>query len=211
MNIDFPSGIVSSFTMENIPFSSLFEKERSICKSYESQRLSDFLRGRYCAHRCLASFQISSPVLKDDVGAPIWPEGFSGSISHTHGLAGAILSRKNTFLSVGLDIEKIGRIDTEIWPLLFTESEISLLHKLNSEKQQEVSTLMFSMKEAYYKMQYQLTKSGMEYDDLEVNPGESKIHFNIRNQKLKRLNQEKLIVNHVIQSSHIISIVLFKE
>lgn len=99
---------------------------------------------------------------------PIWPEGVVGSISHCDTLAGAIVAKKSDHISLGLDIEEIGRVTPNLWDLVFTENEKNYLSQLSDEDKRVQSTAIFSIKEAFYKFQHPLTKTFLDFLDVEV-------------------------------------------
>ena len=101
--------------------------------------------------------QLSLPKLPD--GQVCWPEGVVGSISHAPGLAGAIVGWKKDFESLGLDIEKKDRVQEETWNRLFTENEQKYLLQFPLGGQSEKATEIFSLKEAFYKFQWPITKT----------------------------------------------------
>ncbi|UXP34081.1 4'-phosphopantetheinyl transferase superfamily protein [Reichenbachiella agarivorans] len=160
--------VISFFTNEDVGTEILHTEEQKVAIHYESKRLLDFCRGRYCAHQCLKQVGMTSPILKETSGAPKWPIGMTGSISHSQHLAGAILASHQIYQTIGLDIETIGRVQPDLWDLFFTSDEIKLLSSANNAESEFLSTLFFSMKETFYKMQYQLTKSFIDFHDCEV-------------------------------------------
>ncbi|WP_258101107.1 4'-phosphopantetheinyl transferase family protein [Marinoscillum pacificum] len=168
ISLQLPEGVVSHFTSAEIRGSELYDEEVALCNQYEANRQLDFNRGRYCAHQCLNYFGKRQAILRDKDGVPLWPSDIRGSISHTFGLAGAVVALTNEIDAVGLDIERVGRIDRDLWKVLFTEKEIDFLNNRSFDDQRQLSTLMFSAKEAFFKMQYPLTRKGMEFEDLEI-------------------------------------------
>jgi 4'-phosphopantetheinyl transferase EntD len=100
-------------------------------------------------------------------GQVSWPEGVVGSISHSKGLAGAIVGWKKDFQSLGIDIELRNRVQPEIWNRLFTEFEQEYLLQLPVEIQSEKATEIFSLKEAFYKFQWPITKIFLGMRDVE--------------------------------------------
>lgn len=144
----------------------LYPEELAICADFERQRALDFRRGRFCARQCLQAFHQQAAILKHPDGSPVWPTGFTGSISHSRHLAGALVTSISNYRSIGLDIEQIGRIGRDLWPVLFTKNEIRLLTQFRDPA--FYSTLFFSLKEAFFKLQYPLTGMGMEFDELEI-------------------------------------------
>ena len=47
------------------------------------------------------------PIKRNDQGAPIWPEGVIGSITHTESFIGAVVESSHKLRGVGIDTEKI--------------------------------------------------------------------------------------------------------
>jgi 4'-phosphopantetheinyl transferase EntD len=136
---------------------------------FSPKRLTDFSTGRYCAMKALEQLGIKDAIIPIGIDRePIWPDGIVGSISHCDSLAGAIVAKKSEHISLGLDIEEIGRVTSDLWDLVFTEKEKSYLISFTGRKLEEQSTLIFSVKEAFYKFQHPLTKTFLDFLDVEV-------------------------------------------
>ncbi|MGL1887998.1 MAG: 4'-phosphopantetheinyl transferase superfamily protein [Reichenbachiella sp.] len=168
INIPLPEGIHAYFYTEPCSSEILFETEKNITTEFETKRLKEFCQGRFCAHQCLNHFSNSAPILKDEYGAPVWPKGLTGSISHTDKMAGAMVAKKDRFRALGLDIELIGRVQPDLWDMLFTPNEIKVFDKTPDHKKNYMSTMFFSMKEAFYKMQFQLSHTFLDFHDCEI-------------------------------------------
>jgi len=84
-------------------------------------------------------------------GAPHWPEGIVGSITHTSGYAAALVAEAARFSGVGLDAERLGGVTANLWPRLFDADECDALERLEEGNRKLVATLFFSAKEASYK------------------------------------------------------------
>ena len=155
---------------------------------FSLKRLSDFSTGRYCAIKALEQLGIQDAIIPiGEDRAPIWPEGIVGSISHCDSLTGAIVAKSSDHISLGLDIEEIGRVTSDLWDLVFTENEKNYLFRLSDEDILVQSTAIFSIKEAFYKFQHPLTKTFLDFLDVEVvMPG---------------LNQVKVLVETIEPSS----------
>ena len=155
---------------------------------FSLKRLSDFSTGRYCAIKALEQLGIQDAIIPiGEDRAPIWPEGIVGSISHCDSLTGAIVAKSSDHISLGLDIEEIGRVTPDLWDLVFTENEKNYLFRLSDEDILVQSTAIFSIKEAFYKFQHPLTKTFLDFLDVEVvMPG---------------LNQVKVLVETIEPSS----------
>ena len=155
---------------------------------FSQKRLSDFSTGRYCAIKALEQLGIKDAIIPiGEDREPIWPEGIVGSISHCDSLTGAIVAKSSDHISLGIDIEEIGRVTPDLWDLVFTENEKNYLFRLSDEDILVQSTAIFSIKEAFYKFQHPLTKTFLDFLDVEVvMPG---------------LNQVKVLVETIEPSS----------
>ena len=136
---------------------------------FSPKRLTDLATGRYCAIKALEQLGIQNATIPIGADrAPIWPEGIVGSISHCDKLVGAIIAKKTDHISLGLDIEEVGRVTPDLWDLVFTENEKVYLCSLTGRKLEEHSTAIFSIKEAFYKFQHPITKIFLDFLDVEV-------------------------------------------
>lgn len=136
---------------------------------FSPKRLGEFARGRYCAIKALEQLGITNAIIPiGENRAPIWPEGIVGSISHCDSLTGAIVAKKSECISLGLDIEEIGKVTPDLWDLVFTENEKLYLFGLSEKEKIVNSTAIFSIKEAFYKFQFPLTNFFLDFLDVEV-------------------------------------------
>ena len=136
---------------------------------FSPKRLVDFSTGRYCALKALEQLGIQDATIPIGADrAPIWPDGIVGSISHCDSLTGAIVAKTSDHISLGLDIEEIGNVTPDLWDLVFTENEKKYLSGLTEKEILVQSTLIFSIKEAFYKYQHPLTKTFLDFLDVEV-------------------------------------------
>jgi 4'-phosphopantetheinyl transferase EntD len=159
----------SFFTREKKNDSVLFENELILSRKFSEKRNIDFSTGRYCARKALDQLNLDSVEILIGVNRePLWPEGIVGSISHCDSLIGAIVAKIENYTSIGLDIEEIGKIEKSLWSLLFTKSEISFLSGLSVKDCGLFSTVFFSMKESFYKLQYPLTNMFLDFKDVEI-------------------------------------------
>ena len=110
-------------------------------------RRAEFLAGRLCA--TLALRAAGSPGEVGRAGrAPVWPAGFSGSISHCGELAVAVV-RQGGGLGVDMEREFPAETAAEVAPLLLTPRDRARRPPDWSEPR--FATLLFSAKEALFK------------------------------------------------------------
>ena len=144
--------------LSNYDFNSRYNQQ------FSEKRLTDFSTGRFCAKKALEQlgfYDVIIPIGEDR--EPIWPHGIVGSISHCDSLTGAIVAKSLDHISLGLDIEEIGRVTPDLWDLVFTENEKNYLFRLSDEDILVQSTAIFSIKEAFYKFQHPLTKTFLDF------------------------------------------------
>ncbi len=70
-----------------------------------AKRRSEYQCGRLAAQTLLHEKQIYAQVTQSTDGAPIWPGGWLGSISHTDHCAIAVIAPQNKRCILGIDIE----------------------------------------------------------------------------------------------------------
>lgn len=138
------------------------------------KRKAEYLAGRYCARAALAMHD-NSPAADLGIGAnrePLWPPGFVGSITHTHGFASAIVARQAQIRAVGLDSEtwieehKLASVSPQI--LTPRDSQYGQMHLFNSPSQ--YLTLVFSAKESLFKCLFPLVNRFFDFQAATISP-----------------------------------------
>jgi len=148
----------SQFHLEHLPLSKSIMQMMTPWlenhqEKYSEKRKIQFLGGRYCALIALEKINYhltALPILESR--APAWPQGICGSISHNNEFAIALVS--DQCRSVGVDVENLMSNERfeNIKKIIATENEIKVIEKNICVGQ----TLIFSAKEALYKMIYPL-------------------------------------------------------
>ncbi|HEY8091015.1 MAG TPA: 4'-phosphopantetheinyl transferase superfamily protein [Polyangiaceae bacterium] len=139
-------------------------------RTVSARRRLDFLAGRYCALRALelASLAIGPASLPvGDGGAPAWPAGAVGSITHAEGFASAAVASACDVAGVGIDCEPILASSevAEVRALLVEPGELEQA-VLAGRGEEEALTLIFSAKESLYKCLY--PRVGRFFDQLDA-------------------------------------------
>ncbi len=130
----------------------LVPEEEVLVANAAPKRRRDFALGRFCAHQALTALgRGEAPIGKRGNGAPHWPEGVVGSITHTSGYAAALAADASRFSGAGLDAERVGAVSPDIWPRVFGSGERDYLERLDDEDRERAATLFFCAKEACYK------------------------------------------------------------
>jgi enterobactin synthetase component D len=127
------------------------------------------LAGRECA--ALALRRAGSPACAVGTcrGAPLWPLGFVGSISHSDDLVAAAVSPSPLRMGIGIDLERDVRDDTslDIAQYCLGPQERLLLGRTPMTHAQ-AHTCAFSLKESLFKCLNPLTDTFFDYLEAEI-------------------------------------------
>lgn len=133
----------------------LYTEEKALVTKQGFSRLTDFCKGRYCAHQALEKIGYHAfPILRDEYGAPIWPEGITGSISHSGDAAAAVVVRKTNIQGIGLDLQKRGIFPSAVLSVLFHDDEVASFLNIPSDLADLYAYAIFSAKESAIKCFY---------------------------------------------------------
>jgi len=144
-------------------------EEAALVANAGEKRRRDFTLGRVCAHAALTQLGGDENVIgRGKSGAPRWPDGFCGSITHTAGYAAAMVARRADFPGLGVDAERVGGVTQKLWPRLFDGEETALLTALSPQLQLRVATILFSAKEACFKAWSPLGAAPQSFQDIHV-------------------------------------------
>jgi 4'-phosphopantetheinyl transferase EntD len=128
------------------------------------KRKREFVSGRACARAALAGLGCrAQSIAAGPDRAPIWPDGYVGSISHTSSLCLAVAGRSSDFLSIGVDLEPNTPLD-----LAVARSILSVAEWRDIESDLGLAKMVFVAKEAVYKAYYPLTKTFLHFTDVSI-------------------------------------------
>jgi enterobactin synthetase component D len=138
-----------------------------------TRRQMSFIAGRLCAEEALRRLGRSGAVGRGPSGEPLWPGSVVGSITHTDRLACALaVPRAAERQGVGIDSE---RIDDDgglraVLSVCCTARERATLFAAEPSPGPDrlVATLVFAMKEAFYKAIHAEVRRFVDFDELEV-------------------------------------------
>lgn len=166
LDMIFPEFVVTEETNPDECTEHIYPEEEAFIQKAAAKRKADFISGRLCSQRALARLGIDRfPILMADDRSPVWPDGFVGSISHTRGYCGVAVASNIDVRSLGLDVERVSRLNRNCWRLVCTGAERKWLNSLPETQRQNIASLVFSAKECFYKCQYTITKSLAGFHD----------------------------------------------
>jgi 4'-phosphopantetheinyl transferase EntD len=166
-----PEGVAVCETIGNASIADLFDEERAAIAKAVARRVSEFAAGRLCARAALAELGVAGTALPRGADRkPVWPDGFTGSITHTDGYCAAAAAPCGRFRALGIDAEHIGRIDAAMERLIATPRECAVLDTLAGDARAQAATILFSAKEAFYKCWSTAGGKFIGFQDAEVYP-----------------------------------------
>ncbi len=147
-------------------WSALFAEEQQALSSARERRRQGYASARCSAHEALLRHgAAAAPIGRADSGAPVWPAGVRGSLTHSTNLAAACVVGLNQ--SVGIDIEDTGRMSSGVAERILTVEERAVLD-LSAASGLDVATLIFSAKEAVYKAIFPLVGLYIGYREVRL-------------------------------------------
>jgi len=133
-------------------------------------RRASFLAGRHAAAQALHCYgQCWTGIPRGPDGAPCWPPGWVGSISHSAGVALCALAPARHCEGVGIDIERriVPEALDDLLPLLLAPAEV-LPSGRDGLDRCLGATLLFCAKEALFKALYPQVRRYFDFTDARV-------------------------------------------
>ena len=148
----------------------LAPEERSVVSQAVDIRKSEFGDARWCAHRALKElgYTGSEPILRGERGMPLWPEGYTGSMTHTEGLRAAVAAPVSQVRSMGLDAEPAEPLPEHVLTMIARAGEMPQLGRLQRAGITCPDRLLFCAKEATYKTWFPMTHRWLDFDQAEI-------------------------------------------
>ena len=152
-----------------IQSSGLYPDELAYIERAVPKRRAEFGTARVCARRALD--RLGAPMcslLPHKDRSPRWPQGYVGSISHTEDCCAVAITRSDGIAGFGIDIEPRAPLQEGLEELICTENERLWLARHSANERAKLGKLVFSAKEAVYKCQYIMTKTFVDFKDVDL-------------------------------------------
>jgi 4'-phosphopantetheinyl transferase EntD len=147
----------------------LFPVEILAMVGVHPRRQMTFRSGRACARAALRKLGVPTLAIQIGAsGAPIWPEGVVGSISHTDELAAAIVARQPRVRGLGLDLEADDPLDDAMMVQLVCRPEELASGDPSHPANLRRGKFLFTIKQAVYKLYEPLTGTFLDFHDVHV-------------------------------------------
>lgn len=153
----------------------LMEAEAELAENVTKTRLRELMAGRSVARRALQIFGMEpTPILSTSDGAPVWPSGFCGSLSHTHRYIAVLLAQTSQYESVGIDIDDGRSLGSSAAVTVVTAGELQVINRAGWVfPESGPENLAFGAKEAIFKCQFPVTLDAtLDFLDVRLIDGE---------------------------------------
>jgi 4'-phosphopantetheinyl transferase EntD len=119
---------------------------------------------RWIAHGLLAKLGVSdAAILRAPTGAPVWPDGITGSLAHDEDMAVAAVAPIGHISALGIDVEPAQPLPDDILALVATPAD-----RIDVADRHLAGRILFAAKEAVYKASYPLDREVLGYEDITV-------------------------------------------
>ena len=167
-----PATVASAERFDDPPDVFLFEEELAVIERAVDKRRREFATARHCARRALAALgHPAVPLVPGKRGAPRWPEGIVGSMTHCEGYRAAALARAGEVHAVGIDAEPDGPLPEGVLKMIARPEEAAHLADLArcaDSGPEHWGRLLFSCKETVFKVWYPLTQRELDFHEASI-------------------------------------------
>jgi 4'-phosphopantetheinyl transferase EntD len=165
-----PAGVAYAEAFTDPPDITLFPEEEALLARAVDKRRREFATARGCARRALADLGVApTPILRGERGAPRWPQGIVGSITHCAGYRAAAVAHARDMMTIGLDAEPNEPLPDRVIDVVSLPGERALLRDLESAAPGAcLDRLLFCAKETVYKAWFPLTGRWLGFEDADI-------------------------------------------
>ena len=177
-----PATAACAESFDGSPGTGLFSEEEVLVARATEKRRREFTTGRECAREALSVLGVGKvPILRGYRGAPQWPAGITGSITHCPGYCAAAVASTQDLAAIGLDAEPNDILPGGVLEMVSQPGERARLSDLWAAAP-EISwdRLLFCAKEAVYKAWFPLTGQWLGFADAHVTINAADATFSAR-------------------------------
>jgi 4'-phosphopantetheinyl transferase EntD len=171
-----PPAVIAVETFDDPPDVHLYPQEAALLGKAVTSRRREFGTTRWCARRALAKLGLpAAPILPGPRGAPIWPDGVAGSMTHCSGYRAAALAHSTDLAAIGIDAEPDGPLPGGVRDRIARPEELAALAELMAAAPgTSWDKLLFSAKESTYKAWFPLAQRWLGFTDasIGINPAD---------------------------------------
>ena len=170
LNLILPAGVESEERFGQAAGDFLFAEEEKIIAHATQARRREYAAVRSCARACLERLGYPRvPILPGVGGAPTWPAGVQGSMTHCPGYAAAAVGPVAQISAIGIDAEPDAPLPEGVLDLVATPTERDRLAVTPPAPDgPNWDRLLFSAKEAVYKAWFPLVGEWLDHQEAEI-------------------------------------------
>ncbi|MFH9352798.1 4'-phosphopantetheinyl transferase [Kitasatospora sp. NPDC017646] len=165
-----PDVVVTEVAYDDPPEARLEPAEEEAIARAVDKRRCEFTTVRHCARTALDRLGVPyRPLVPGLRGAPSWPDGVIGSLTHCDGFRAAAVARTGTLASVGIDAEPALPLPEGVQEAIALPVEQQRLAELTAERPGTPwDRILFSAKESVYKAWFPLTELWLDFQEAEL-------------------------------------------
>jgi 4'-phosphopantetheinyl transferase EntD len=156
----------------------LFPEEEAAISRAVDKRRREFTTARACARQALARLGLPEvPIIPGERGAPQWPPGVVGSMTHCCGYRAAALARASDIVTIGVDAEPDDVLPDGVQDAIVADGEPAMLARLMAgQPRVSFDRLLFSAKESVYKAWFPLARRWLGFKDatIDISPSDGR-------------------------------------
>lgn len=177
-----PPQVAAEEVFGDVPDVVLFAEEEAVIAHAVDKRRREFATARVCARAALARLGLPPvPIVPGLRGAPQWPAGVVGSITHCDGYRASAVARDHDVITIGLDAEPHDTLPAGVLQAVASPGEQARLAALSAARPDVCwDRLLFCAKESVYKAWFPLTRRWLNFEDACVDFDQVNQTFNAR-------------------------------
>lgn len=162
-----PPNVAAVCVYGDVPDAFLYPEEEAMVRRAVERRRREFASVRWCARRALAALgEPARPIPRGERGAPRWPLGVVGSMTHCAGYRAAAVARAGDMRAIGIDAEPHLPLPDGILETVARPEERDTTGTTGPGV--HADRLLFSAKEAVYKAWFPLTGRRLGFEQASV-------------------------------------------
>ncbi len=148
----------------------LFEAEHAVVRGAVPARVREYTTVRWAAAQCMRCLgRAPAPLLPGHLGAPRWPDGLVGSLTHCRGYRAAVVAPASAVSGLGIDAEPDEPLPEGLIRRIASAGELRHLAALRTGRAEvRWDRLLFCAKEAFYKVWSYAVGTWLDFHDAEV-------------------------------------------
>jgi 4'-phosphopantetheinyl transferase EntD len=148
----------------------LFAAEEAAIARAVPKRRNEFTTVRYCARLALAALGVEPvPLVPGPRGAPVWPSGVVGSMTHCDGYRAAAVAQATDIVALGIDAEPHEPLPDGVLDLVSRPTERRHITELAGAFPDVCwDRVLFSAKESVYKAWFPVAEQWLGFEEAEL-------------------------------------------